>query len=117
VTVRLVKNRCWNADPALTRPRRSLAELRAIPKVKEIRDQAQAVAHYLKQRDGSFQAQQDAAEIKLRAERRLGELLTAEGERRGPPDRSHMMKLQCAAGPRRCRNGVDKDGVSIDSNA
>lgn len=52
-----------------------LAEAKSVGEVKAIRDQAQAVAHYLKQQAASFQAQQDAAEIKLRAERRLGEML------------------------------------------
>jgi N6-adenosine-specific RNA methylase IME4 len=63
--------------------RRALAEARTVDEVKELRDQAQAVQHYLKQRDYSFEVQQDAAEIKLRAERRLGELLALAGERRG----------------------------------
>ncbi len=43
--------------------------------MKAIRDQAQAILHYSKQREYSLDVQQDAAEIKLRAERRLGELL------------------------------------------
>ena len=59
----------------LGQARAILAELRTVNEVKDLRDTAQAVQHYLKQRDGSFDAQQDAAEIKLRAERRLGELL------------------------------------------
>jgi N6-adenosine-specific RNA methylase IME4 len=55
--------------------RRALAEAKTIDEVKHLRDQAQAVRHFLKQRDYSFEAQQDAAEIKLRAERRLGQIL------------------------------------------
>jgi N6-adenosine-specific RNA methylase IME4 len=55
--------------------RRALAEAKTMDEVKMLRDQAQAVQHYLKQREGCFEAQQDAAEIKLRAERRLGSLL------------------------------------------
>ncbi len=35
----------------------------------------QAVRIYIRQRDGSLEAQNHAAEIKLRAERKLGELL------------------------------------------
>src|SRR5262245_31999541 len=42
---------------------------------KELRDQAQAVAAYLRQQKHGLDAQNQAAEIKLRSERRLGELL------------------------------------------
>jgi N6-adenosine-specific RNA methylase IME4 len=52
-----------------------LALARTVREAKEIRDQAVAVAHYMKVRGGSEEAADDAAEIKLWAERRLGELL------------------------------------------
>jgi hypothetical protein len=55
--------------------KRLLAEARTIGDARDIRDKAQAVAHYLRQRDDSGQAALDAAELKLWAERRLGELL------------------------------------------
>jgi N6-adenosine-specific RNA methylase IME4 len=69
--------------------RRALAEARTIEDVKDLRDKAAAMLHYVKQRDYSFEAQQDAAEIKIRAERKLGELLAQEGERRGGRSKLH----------------------------
>jgi hypothetical protein len=43
--------------------------------VKTIRDQAQAFAAYARERGYGLQAINDAAEIKIRAERRMGELI------------------------------------------
>jgi N6-adenosine-specific RNA methylase IME4 len=55
--------------------RAALAEARTIGDLKKIRDQAAAIKHYMSQQEMSREAQQDAAELKVRAERRLGELL------------------------------------------
>lgn len=52
-----------------------LAEARTIDEVKHIRDKAAALKLYMRQRGMSLEAQNAAAEIKLRAERRAGELL------------------------------------------
>lgn len=54
---------------------RALAEAKQIEEVIDLRDRAQAVQHYMRQRGESALAMLDAAELKLRAERRLGELL------------------------------------------
>jgi N6-adenosine-specific RNA methylase IME4 len=59
----------------LDQGKRLLAEARTIEAAKDIRDQAQAVEHYLRQRGDSEEAMLDAAELKLRAERRLGWML------------------------------------------
>jgi N6-adenosine-specific RNA methylase IME4 len=56
--------------------RRALAEAKSIPEVKDVLDKAKAVEKYLRQRDLGTEASQDAAELTLRAERRLGELLS-----------------------------------------
>jgi hypothetical protein len=56
---------------------RALAEARSLPEVKEVRDQAAAITRYLRQQRYGLEAQNQAAELKLRAERRLGELLAA----------------------------------------
>jgi hypothetical protein len=56
--------------------RRALSEARSIDEVKDVRDQAEAIRLYAKQQGESLQMQNDVAEIKLRAERRLGELLS-----------------------------------------
>lgn len=54
---------------------RALAEAKRVEDVIDLRDRAQAMAHYLRQHGDSKEAMLDAAELKLRAERRLGELL------------------------------------------
>jgi N6-adenosine-specific RNA methylase IME4 len=54
---------------------RALADAKKVDEVMDIRDRAQALHHYLRQRGDSSQAMLDAAELKLRAERRIGELL------------------------------------------
>lgn len=54
--------------------KQALAEAHSIEDVKDIRDKTQAIQAYLKQQEDSREAQNYAAEIKLRAERRLGEL-------------------------------------------
>ena len=53
----------------------ALVTLTRIDAVKDIRDKAQAIAAYTKQRGDSLEVQNSAAEVKLRAERRMGELL------------------------------------------
>lgn len=55
--------------------KRELALASSIDEVKLIRDQAEAIRQYIRQQKGSFEMQNQAAEIKLRAERRAGEML------------------------------------------
>jgi hypothetical protein len=58
---------------------RALAEAKAVDEVKSIRATAEAMRAYAKQADNR-QMELDAAEIRIRAERRLGELMAAQGE-------------------------------------
>lgn len=58
---------------------KALAEAKAVDEVREIRAQAEAVRAYAKQAKNR-QMEIDAAEIRIRAERRLGELMAAQGE-------------------------------------
>jgi N6-adenosine-specific RNA methylase IME4 len=60
---------------ALAEGKRWLAHARDVLLVKEFRDRAAALERYLRQRDDADTAARDAAELRLRAERRLGELL------------------------------------------
>lgn len=55
--------------------KQALAEARSIDEVKDIRDKAEALRLYVRQQGESLEMQNDIAEIKLRAERRAGELL------------------------------------------
>src|SRR5262249_7884293 len=59
----------------LTTACQALAEAKTVPEVKLWRDKATAVQALLKQQGYARAAQNDAAEVQLRAERRLGELL------------------------------------------
>lgn len=62
---------------------RLLAEARSIDEVKAIRDMAEAARVYARQAQLGLNAQNHAAEIKLRAERRAGELLAEMPKRDG----------------------------------
>jgi N6-adenosine-specific RNA methylase IME4 len=62
---------------------RALAEARTLPDVKQIRDTAAALQQYAKQQAYSLEIQNQAAEIKLRAERKAGELLRAMEKAKG----------------------------------
>src|SRR6266542_1365522 len=57
--------------------RRLLAEVRGVDDAKAIHDFAEAARVYARQARLGLEAQNDAAEIRLRAERRAGELLAA----------------------------------------
>ncbi len=65
--------------------RQALALARSVDEVKLVRDQAEALRLYVRQQGESLEMQNDVAEIKLRAERRAGELLAeiprAQGKR------------------------------------
>src|SRR6266849_2992821 len=63
--------------------RRLLAEVRRVDDAKAIHDFAEAARVYARQARLGLEAQNDAAEIKLRAERRLGELLAARPKQDG----------------------------------
>jgi site-specific DNA-methyltransferase (adenine-specific) len=71
----------------LAQARQAIATVRSISEVKHIHDQAAALRHYTKKRDYALSVQNDAAEVTLRAFRRIGELL-AEQVRPGNPQLS-----------------------------
>ena len=66
----------------LERIRGELSEA-SYPRVREVRDKAEAVLHYLRRVGVAGEVQHRVAEIKVRAERRLGDLLSMMS-RRGP---------------------------------
>lgn len=55
--------------------KKALAEAVTIDEVKDIRDKAESIRAYYRQQKDGLDAQNNAAELKIRAERRLGELL------------------------------------------
>lgn len=61
----------------------ALAQARSVDEVKQVRDKAAALRLYARQQYESRQMQNDIAEIKLRAERRLGELLAEREKAKG----------------------------------
>ena len=55
--------------------KQAIIEAKSIDEVKDIRDKAEALKAYAKQHGESKEVQNDIAEIKIRAERRMGEML------------------------------------------
>jgi hypothetical protein len=71
--------------------RRALVEAKDLPEVKDIRDKVLAIQTYLHQQQCSLAALNIVAELKLRAERRLGQLLAETIEHGG--DRKSESRL------------------------
>src|SRR4051794_1841981 len=69
-----------------------LAAARSVDEVRALHDQAEAMRVYARQAQLGLDAQNHAAEIKLYAERRPGELLAATIQRGGDP-KSHAATL------------------------
>lgn len=66
--------------------KRELELATSIDEVKELRDKAEALRLYMKQADQSLVMQNQCAEIKVRAERRAGEILKVSGRKQGERD-------------------------------
>lgn len=72
--------------------RQELVLARNVDEVRQIRDKAAALYHYIRQQGASLEMQNQCAEIKLRAERRAGEILAVTEKHRAgrpPENRSH----------------------------
>lgn len=76
----------------LNQARQALAFAKSIHDVKDIRDRAEALRAYASQAGMGLEMQNECAEIKLRAERRAGELL-AEQVRAGNPQLFHHVTI------------------------
>jgi len=93
----------------------ALVTLTRIDAVKDIRDKAQAIAAYAKQRGDGLEVQNSAAEVKLRAERRMGQLLAVmpknEGAKGNPNGQgARIVRLQdaTAQNPTLADYGIEK---------
>lgn len=62
---------------------KSLLANASLPQAKEIRDKAEALRMYMKAAGESLEAQNHAAEVKIRAERKAGEILSATNKSMG----------------------------------
>lgn len=78
----------------LSQARTALARVTKLDDVKDIRDRAEAIRCYVKQQGEGIVIQNQAADLKIRAERRAGELLAAMEMRGG--DRKSGSKLHDA---------------------
>lgn len=72
----------------LDEARARLAKVATVDEAKNIRDKAESLRHYAKQQGLGLEAQNKAAEIKIRAERRAGEILSE--IERTPPEKRHI---------------------------
>src|SRR5688572_22942647 len=84
----VVARRAEGELAVLSRAAAMLSKVESLDEVKDIRDKAEALAKYAKATKLGLQAQNSAAEIKIRAERRGGELLK-EMKDRGERRRGH----------------------------
>ena len=73
----------------ISRAKREILLARDLDEVKDIRDKAEALRLYMKQQGDGLEMQNAVAEIKIRAERRAGEMLAEMEKNKGGPVRSH----------------------------
>jgi N6-adenosine-specific RNA methylase IME4 len=72
----------------LSQARQAVAEARTVDEVKHVRDTAEALRVYAKQAGESLAIQNECAEVKLRAERKAGQLLREQGRKQGERDQT-----------------------------
>lgn len=92
----------------------ALAEAKTLPEVKAVRDKIAAIEGYLRQRDRSEAIANEATRLKLRAERRLGELLKAKPRAKtGPrPKLGDTRSRNSATAPRLVDLGISTKQAS-----
>lgn len=86
----------------------ALAAATTLPDLKEVRDKIAAIESYVRQRDRSAAAINEATRLKLRAERRLGELLARAPKNGGGRPKTSNTVLQVSSPPPR----LDDLGIS-----
>ena len=78
-----------NRLEVLDAAKRQLAELTDVSEVKRIRDKTEALRDYVRKSGESKELVNVYAEVKIRAERRAGEMLSANIQRGRPPEKGH----------------------------
>jgi hypothetical protein len=94
---------------------RALAAAKAVDEVKEIHNQSEAMRAYAKQAKNK-QLEIDAAEIRIRAERRIGELMKAQKEAGLMADGGDAMKARVAKKPEVAEAKITLAEAGIDKN-
>ena len=100
--------------PRYKQARTALAECHRVDEVKDIRDKAEAMAAYARQAKDS-ELIQYATEIKVRAERRCGELLTKADKNtgaRGVGSNQHQVRSHDSTAPTLASMGLSRDESS-----
>jgi len=69
--------------------RKAIALASSVDEVKDIRDKAEALRLYIKQQKGSLEMQNHCAEIKLRAERKVGDIIKKQPKNKGAATSRH----------------------------
>ena len=96
--VRLPSSEPDSALSQFDRAKLALEKAASIEVVKEIRDQAEALRIYAKQAQQSFEMQNHCAEIKIRAERKAGQMLLDQDKNKGAAapaeERDHIPRLR-----------------------
>lgn len=87
---------------------RALAEAKAVDEVKDVRDRAMAMQLYAKQAKNR-QLEADAFEIRLRAERRVGEMMATQRAVVGLHEGGRPSANRVSEKPSLAENGIDKN--------
>jgi hypothetical protein len=82
-----------NYSTFLRKARTALSSANSFPEILELRSQAETIRQYIKRIGESLELQNAAAEVKLRAERKAGEILSTVLKRGGNP-KSHDVTLR-----------------------
>ena len=73
----------------------ALQKAKSVDEVKRVRDQAEAIRLYVRQQNMGLEMQNNAAEIKLRAERRAGEMLEESLAHKGGRPKKTVPSCHC----------------------